>query len=438
MKKTTATFLLLCWLGGSGRLLAQQVLTLPGAIQAALQRNYDIQMAGNDAAVGQANYLAAKGAQLPQVNLTASDNYQLNNLKQKYTTGSDVVKDGVPANATAVGATASVVLFNGMRLQALGRENKFLALASTASLTATVQYTISQVIGQYYQVVRQQEYLKNLDRDNKLYQDRLDLTRQMKDNGLASQADVNTAQIDLDQNNQARQEQAQLTLEARADLYQLLHFRADTALAISDTIRSGAPTALDVILKQLPASPEYAVYTCNTAALEQNLEATKGLRYPNLRLNAGYNFSLSQTAAGFTLLNQSYGPFAGITLNAPLYTGGVARQEQQVARLDYLNTQLKQEQAMSQMQTDAYKSWTALQSDRQQITLQREMIAAADQNLSLETERYKLRVSGLLELRTAQQQRDAIFFKLTDLEYQAKLEEIELYRLTGQLSPSSY
>ncbi len=61
---------------------------------------------------------------------------------------------------------------------------------------------------------------------------------------------------------------------------------------------------------------------------------TGALRYPSFYASAGYAYSRSQSAGGLALLNLNYGPYAGITLNVPIFNGGIYRKQQQIAGIN--------------------------------------------------------------------------------------------------------
>lgn len=71
------------------------------------------------------------------------------------------------------------------------------------------------------------------------------------------------------------------------------------------------------------------------------------MRFPSLRLNTGYNLNRSQSDAGLTLLNQNYGPYAGLTLQIPVYNGNAYKIQKETAVSNVDNAKLQQQSLLN-------------------------------------------------------------------------------------------
>ena len=58
---------------------------------------------------------------------------------------------------------------------------------------------------------------------------------------------------------------------------------------------------------------------------------------PSANLGANYNFIQNKNSAGFTLLNQTYGPSATIAVSVPLFAGLIVKRQLQVANINTKN-----------------------------------------------------------------------------------------------------
>ena len=68
---------------------AQQKLSSDEAISIALKNNYDILVAKNSSEVDRINNTAGNAGMLPNIAINASDNYSVNNVIQKYPSGTE-------------------------------------------------------------------------------------------------------------------------------------------------------------------------------------------------------------------------------------------------------------------------------------------------------------------------------------------------------------
>ena len=161
---------------------------------------------------------------------------------------------------------------------------------------------------------------------------------------------------------------------------------------------------------------------------------TAAQRYPSVYVNSGYTYNRSQTGAGNVLLNQNYGPYVGLSLSIPIYNGSIYKRQQRVAEINTTNAQLQQSILVRDNTSNAVKNYEAYQNSLQQLQTQKENYALAKQLLDLVLMKFQLRVATIVDLRNAQQSFENAGYLLVNLSYAAKAAEIEMKRLTYQLS----
>jgi outer membrane protein TolC len=156
-------------------------------------------------------------------------------------------------------------------------------------------------------------------------------------------------------------------------------------------------------------------------------------RYPALSLSTGFNYSRSQNAAGFTLLNQNLGPYVGVNLGVPIFNGGLFRRQQRVAEIDIKNASANREILLNTIETSAVKSWQAYRNTLQRLHAEKENNRIAAALLQLTIQRYELSAATIIEVREAQRSFVEAGYRLVNLSYAAKSAEIELKRLASSL-----
>ena len=85
---------------------------------------------------------------------------------------------------------------------------------------------------------------------------------------------------------------------------------------------------LDSVLTSLTTNPDIIAADQQVKINELVAKETAAQRYPSVSVNAGYTYGRSQNAAGQLLLNQRYGPQAGVTVAIPIYSGSALRRQQ--------------------------------------------------------------------------------------------------------------
>jgi outer membrane protein TolC len=301
-------------------------------------------------------------------------------------------------------------------------------------LNATIENTIATVMTQYYDVVRQQSYMRTLDTAIAVQQQQLNIVKTQVRVGLANNADLFQTQLDLNALIQAKQSQQLIIDQAKTSLLTTLTLKADSNMVIEDTIVVDSTIMFEDVMNNLQRSPD-VIAAGMQVTINQLLEKeTAAQRYPSVYANAGYNYNRSQAAAGNVLLNQNYGPYVGVSLSIPIYNGSIFKRQQRVAEINTTNAQLQDSILIRDNTSNAIKNYQAYQNSLQQLRAQKETYALAKQLLDLILLKFQLRVATIVDLKNAQESFENAGFLLVNLSYAAKAAEIEMKRLTYQLS----
>lgn len=431
MKKIIAVLLLFTFKAHA------QKLTLEEAINIALKNSFDIQLAKNNVAVNDAlnSYGVAGG--LPVVTGTASDLEQLSSLNQRFVGGDTartVKANAAPSNSLNVGVNANFVLYNGMRIVSTKKRLEQLESQSEQLLNAQVQLAIANVMSKYYDIVRQQEYSQTIDSSIAISKLRLEILQTRMDVGLANNADVFQAQIDLNTLLQAKESQELTVSIAKTELLRVLTLKADSAINVDDSIKVGELMKLEAILDNLSTNPDIIAANQQIKINELIERETAALRYPTLSVNAGYTYGRTQNAAGQLLLNQRYGPQAGINLSIPIYNGNAFKRQQRVAEINTQSATVQKDALVNDYVNSAVKQYQTYVTTLQQLEKEEENYRITQALIDLVLKRFELRVATILELREAQQSFEETSYRLTNLRFAAKSAEIELKRLSNKLS----
>lgn len=166
------------------------VLRLPDAVNIALKKSLDIQLANNrvEANTINNNYGIAGG--LPIVTGTLNDNEQVSSINQKLNTGTTIQRDAAATNNLTTNITGSILLYNGGRVVATKKRLQELELQSKQQLNAQVQNIMEDVMSGYYDVVRQQSYMKTIGRSIEAARQKLEIVKTRQSVGLANNADL--------------------------------------------------------------------------------------------------------------------------------------------------------------------------------------------------------------------------------------------------------
>ena len=415
---------------------SQRKMSLTDVINEALKNSYDIQLAQNNIEISTvANSYGFAGG-LPVVTGTGSDNEQITSINQKYADPTrDTKKDNVATNNLAIGVTGSILLYNGLRVHATKNRLEEIQKQNQQLLSAQIQNTIAEVLSKYYDVVRQQYFLRALDRTIEVSKEKLQILQVRKEVGVANNADIFQAQLDLNGSLQSKESQYLAIDQAKTDLLNLIFLKpADQKIIIEDTIIIDKSIKLDSVRNHLSTNPAVIAAEQQVHINEQIERETAATRYPSLRASTGYNLTSAKSAAGFSLLNQSYGPFVGINLSVPIYNGSISKKQQQIAEINTRSAKTNYDYLLLNYESGAVRTYQAYASSIDQLKLESENFKLSQQLLDLITKKFELGQATIIDVKQAQQSFENASYRLINLTYTAKIAEVELKRLESQLS----
>ncbi len=412
---------------------AQPPLSLHDAVNIALKNSYDIQLAKNNVEVNALynNYGIAGG--LPLVVGTAGDNEQITNLSQKLANGTNTNRSGVTANNLNAGVTAGILLYNGMRVVTTKKKLEQLELQSTELLNAQVQNTIAFVTTQYYEIVRQQGYMKTIEGSIDAADKRLEIVKTRQQVGLANNADLFQSQLDLNALLQTKQSQQLIIDQAKTDLLASLNLNTDSSISIIDTILVDKYISKDSVLNGTNNNASVIAATQQIKINELIEKETAAQRYPSLRATTGYNYNRSQSSAGFNLLTQTNGPFVSLNLSIPIYNGSITKRQQQAAAIDTRNAVIQKETLVRDNNAAIIKTYQGYRNALLQLETQQQNYTLSQQLLNLVLQKFELKQATIIDVKQAQQSFEDAGYRLVNLSFAAKAAEIELKRITNSL-----
>jgi outer membrane protein TolC len=413
--------------------LLAQTITIKDAIDIGLKNSLDIQVLRNNKQIADINNNVGVAGGLPVITGTVADNEQVNNINQKLNSGEVIKRNGASGNTLTSSLNATIVLYNGSRIVTTKKRLEELELQSDQYVNSLVQNTVAAIMTAYYDVVRQQSYLKTIEGSIAASQKRLEIVKAQQNVGLANNADLFQSQLDLNTLLQSRQSQQLVIDQSKTQLLLLISLKPDSVIAVNDTILMGTPIVLGEVLGQLPNNADIIAADEQVKINDFLIRETAALRYPTVRANAAYNYNRNQSAGGQLLLNQSNGPTGGISIGVPIYNGSIYKRQQRVAEINSKNAELQKEILVRNYSAGAVKTYQAYINNQQQLETQKQNVELAQKLLDLVLQRYQLRQATILEVRQAQQSFEATSYTFTNLSFAAKSAEIELNRIVNQI-----
>jgi outer membrane protein len=413
---------------------AQISITLKSAIDTTLKNNFDIQIAANNVGISKINNTAGVAGALPSINANFTDNQSLTKVFQRLNSGVEIEKNSTAGNNLTSNLTAGILLFNGFRVVATRARLEHLQKQSELQFNLLIQNSIAIVMAKYYDIVRQLEYLKIIQTTLDVSQKKLEIVTDRKNVGMANDADYLQALIDVNLVKQNLKTQQLAVDQTKTELLQFMSIKNYYTYNVEDSIQVDKSLELNTILTYLQKNPQYLSSEQQVKISEQVTKEVSALRYPSLRLNTGFNFNRNQSAAGLTLMNKNYGPYAGIALQVPIYNGNTYKIQKETALYNLDNAKLQQQNLLNSLTADAIKTYQSYSTTLQQLNSQENSVVLSGKLINVVLERFKVNQATILDVKAAQVSYEITGYQLINLKYAAKISEIELKRLLYQLA----
>ncbi|HEX6432547.1 MAG TPA: TolC family protein [Niastella sp.] len=414
--------------------LAQQPLTLHNAVATALKNNLGIQISNNNIKIADINNSYGMAGGLPVVTATGTDVEQVNSLKQEYATAANnKTSNNAASNNLSAGITASMLVYNGGRVTAAKQRLGITALQSRQQVSSRALSLVYNVMLRYYDVIRQQNYANTLQQSIEVSKQKLTLVQTQQNVGMANNADLFQAQVDLNTQIQNLQAQQLVIDQDKTDLLTLLTLNPDSSIVINDTILVDKSITLASVTGAIRNNPDIVAAGQQVMINQFMARETAAQRYPSFSVNGGYNFSHTQNAAGFSLLNQSYGPFAGVGVSIPVFNGNIYKKQKEVADINIKNAELMKDTLEINYTANAVKSWQAYKNNLQQLETAKANYELSQKLLSLALQRFQLRQATIVDIKNAQQSFENAGYLLINASFAAKVAELQLKRYANQM-----
>ncbi len=416
-------------------LKAQELLTLEDAVKTALENNFDIRMASNDAKMDATNATAGNAGMLPKVTANITDNNSIQNSSQTRQDGTKNELNNAKNNSLTYGVSLDWTVFDGFKMFAKKSQLEALQKLGDAQLKLTIITKISDVNATYYDLVQQQQQLAALDSSIVISNQRLTMAQNRFSIGKASKLEVLNAQVDLNTDLTMQARQKETLANTKILLNQLLARDVKTNFRVAETITTDQQLSLPALSEAAAKqNPQLQAQLINKRVAELQLKQVKGNRYPTVKVNTGYNFSESQSSLGFTSSSYSRGLNYGFSASLNIFDGFAQKRTEKIAQLQIENAQIAVEQQTATLNAQLESSYQTYLTNLGLLQLEEQNEAIAKQNLDITLAKFKIGTITPVEFRTAQLNYINAKVRNTNAQYQAKLSEISLKELAGTMS----
>lgn len=386
-------------------LSAQMRLTLSGAVELALSENPTIRIAEME--VARYDYVKRQtwGALLPQV--SASGNYTRSIVKSEMRGGLSFGAD----NTFAVQGDLSLPLFAPSVYRTL-RMNDAQMAAAVESARASRITLVAEVKKTFYNILLAEQSLAVLRESESTVQRTVDDTEVQYRNGLASEYDLLTAQVQLSNLRPTILQTENSIKLAKLQLKMYLSVPEEVELEVEgslDAMRDEVLAGTDGLTIDLSENTELRSLELQEEVLYSSLRAANAGRLPTLAAfgTASYTGNDMEPFMGMGAGDDSryfwtHPISVGLQLSVPIFSGLTKMNKSRELKNQIAQISLQRDYARQQIDVQVRAALNELLTARETMFAQEKTVEQARQAYRISDARYRAGAGTILELNSAQ------------------------------------
>lgn len=436
MKNKKSIVLLLFLALGSVGLNAQtgEPLSLKGAIDIMLEKNFDIQIVEKKLESSKLNIGLGSAGFYPIIDVGAAQNNRYDNTRAVVTTNS---RDESVANSIRPYMQLNWTLFNGFAAHIKKDRYDLIEELSEGNVALVVENKIQAVVLAYYQSLLNIEKLKSIEKVKRLSSDRFEYMQTKQSIGTAISYDVLQAQnAFLSDSTTFLLQQLELK-KSLLNLNLLLGVDKASEFKLIDNF-SVVEADYDfeaVESKMLSSNKTITNQYINQEILKKNTKFSRIVLYPSLRLSSGSDFSNSTLLYDGMTRNTSYSFdfYANFSLSFNLFNGGNTRGAIQDARIKEEIGKIEIEQMKQSLSNAMVSIFDMYRIRKQLLSVSDLSLEKAKLNLEMSTERFKSGAINSFNFRDVQLVYINAEFNRLEAVYNLLDANTEILRLSGSI-----
>ncbi len=429
----------------TGMKAQEDLLSKESAVELALENNFGIAVAKNQVEIAENNKSILNSGYLPTVTANAGANYNRDDSVIEFP--GQVLENGEPRPDVVIykaeaqrynsGLTVNYTLFDG-----LGRMYNYKSLKEQYELSElqareTIENTVLQLFTVYFEVARLSENENVFQEALRISRDRITRAEYAFEYGQNTKLDILNAQVDVTNDSISLLNARQQLVNTKRDLNVVLSRSLNEVFKVDTIVRFIPKLQLEEFISTAKENNVALLQQkSNTAINAYDIKISRSGYLPTVGLNGSYGWNLNQSAASafFPGTNNETWNFAlGASLTWNLFDGGGTTVRLKNAKLAYKNQELLNEQVELEVDRDILNALAIYENRLEIFKIQQQNVITNQNNFERSQEQFELGRITSIEFRQAQINLLNAQTNKNLAKYDAKLAELQLLQLTGQL-----
>ncbi|MFY0629362.1 MAG: TolC family protein [Flavobacteriaceae bacterium] len=414
---------------------AQQVLPVSKAIELALENNYGIKIVNNNNKVAKNNASLLNSGYLPTFSGATGATYNRDNIEADFTNGQSTALNGAKSSRYNASLNLNYTLFDG-----LGRYYDYKRLKEQYKLSElqareTIENTVSQLFTVYYNVAQISENVRTLEQTLKASKDRITRAKYQFEYGQGTKLDILNAQVDVNNDSINLINIKQQLINTKRDLNVVLGNSITSEFNVETTINFLLDIDKDELFQKMKTNNVSLLQVDKNIMINEFIvKANRSGYLPSIGLTGSYGWNRNNNnAASFVAVSTNTGLSGGINLSWNLFDGGGTITRVKNAKIDLENQKYQKQSILISAERDFHNAWDDYKNKLAIYRVQENNIRTSQNNFDRTKEKFKLGQVTSIEFRQAQLNLLNAELSRNQAKYQAKLSELNVLQLSGEL-----
>lgn len=423
----------------------QEKITKEQALEWALEENFGIQISRNSTEIFKNNSSVLNSGYLPTVSLSGGSNYTASDSEIAFP--DQVDSSGLPipnrlledqeTQRFNAGVNLNYTLFDGLGRKYTYQRLKEQYALSEFQLRETIEFTILQLFEVYFNIAQLTESSRIFQTNLGISQERQKRAESVFIHGQGNKLAVLNAQVDVTNDSINLIQINQQLDNAKRDLNLLINKPMNKVYGVDLEVNFVDEMQIEAWLETAEQNNvELLKQKSNSQINAYDIKISQSGYLPTLGLVGSYGWNLNKSPASAFFPgtnNTTYSAGIGASLSWNLFDGGRTLTRVKNAKLSFENQDLLAQEAKLKFERDLINALQNYKNAKEIFEIQKKQVETATYNFERSKAQYQLGSVTAIEFRQAQINLTNAQNQRTIARYQAKLAELQLIQLTGQL-----
>ena len=424
---------------------AQDKLTKEQALDFALENNFGIQVSRNNTEITKNNSNILNSGYLPTVSISGGANYIGSDSEIAFPGQFDDQGNPIPnrifegqeSQRYNASVNLNYTLFDGLGRTYIYKQLKEQYNLSELQLRETIEYSILQIFEVYFSIAQFTESSRIFKQNLEVSKERQKRAQSAFIHGQGNKLAVLNAQVDVTNDSISLIQVNQQLDNSKRDLNLLMNQPIDKDYSVELEVNFVPEIQIESWIDTAPEkNVELLKQKSNSQINSYDIKINQSGYLPTVGLVGSYGWNLNKSPATAFFPgtnNTTYSVGVGASLSWNLFDGGRTTTRVKNAKLNFENQELIAQEARLSFDRDLLNALQNYRNTKEIFEIQKKQVETATYNFDRSKSQYQLGSITAIEFRQAQINLANAKNQRAIAKFQAKLSELQLIQLTGEL-----